>query len=78
VIRRVFAGSAPDMPFPPAPPDLILPLLVDRGGALSLVDDRTRLTAGDVVEVAIVADRRAEAEAYFASGPWHLEAEVQA
>ena len=78
VIRRVFAGSAPDMPFPPPPPDLILPLLVDRAGALSLVDDRTRLTAGDVVEVAIVADRRAEAEAYFASGPWHLEAEVQA
>jgi NhaP-type Na+/H+ or K+/H+ antiporter len=78
IIRRVFAGSAPDMPFPPAPPDLILPLLVDRGGALSLVDDRTRLTAGDVVEVAIVADRRAEAEAYFARGPWHMEAEVQA
>jgi NhaP-type Na+/H+ or K+/H+ antiporter len=78
IVRRVFAGSAPDMPFPPAPPDLILPLLVDRGGSLSLVDERTRLSAGDVVEVAIVADRRAEADAYFASGPWHAEAELAA
>ena len=45
---------------------------------MTLVDDRTRLSAGDVVEFAVVSDRRSEADAYFASGPWHEEAELAA
>jgi NhaP-type Na+/H+ or K+/H+ antiporter len=78
LVRRVFAGTAPDAPLPPAPSDLLLPMLVERGDKLALVDDRTRLSAGDVVEFAVVTDRRSEAEAFFAAGPWHEEAELAA
>lgn len=78
IMRRVFAGDTPDQPLPAAPPDLLLPLLVERGDALSLVDDRTRVSPGDVVEYAVVADRRTEADTYFAGGPWHTEVELSA
>lgn len=78
LIRRVFAGTVSDSPLPPAPPDLLLPLVVERGDRVTLVDDRTRVTAGDVVELAFVSDRRAEADAYFAAGPWHEETELAA
>ena len=75
IVRRVYAGTTEAM-LPTMPSDLILPLLIEHGTSLMLVDDRTRLVPGDVVELAIVADRRAEADAYFASGPWHDEAEL--
>ncbi len=75
IVRRVFVGDA-EAPMPAMPPDLILPLLAERGPRVMLVDDRTRLAPGDVVEMAVVADRRAEADAYFAAGPWHDEAEL--
>jgi NhaP-type Na+/H+ or K+/H+ antiporter len=78
LLRRVYAGIAPDAPLSPAPADLLLPLLVERGDRVMLVDDRTRLTAGDMVEFAVVSDRRSEADAYFAAAPWHEEAELAA
>lgn len=75
IVRHVFAGDA-EAPVPAMPSDLLLPLLVERGARVMLVDERTRLVPGDVVELAVVADRRAESDAYFAAGPWHDEAEL--
>src|SRR6185312_9364343 len=38
VLRRVYAGTAADAPLPQAPSDLLLPLVVERGDRVTLVD----------------------------------------
>ena len=54
------------------------PLLVERKGQLQLVDDATRLRAGDVVELAVAADRRDAADPVLARPAWQRVAAAAA
>lgn len=53
-----------------APEGAVLALLVERKGAFVPVDETTRLRAGDIVELAIAADRREVANAWLNAGAW--------
>jgi NhaP-type Na+/H+ or K+/H+ antiporter len=65
-------------PLAEAPDGAVLPLLVERKGQLQLIDDTTRLRAGDVVELAIATDRRDAADPYLARPGWQSVAAAAA
>jgi hypothetical protein len=51
-------------------PDQVVPLYREREGVPRLIDDRTELRDGDIVELMLATESREAIDAWFASQPW--------
>ncbi len=68
-VIRYLASSIASEP----PESAAIPMLVERAGSLALVDEDTRFASGDVVDVAISTDRRAQATTWLDAVGWVRE-----
>ncbi len=68
IIRRMYVGASEAMPTLPA--NALLPLTVEHGGSVALVDERTQLRDGDVIDLAVAHDASAAAESWLAEHGW--------
>lgn len=68
VVRRMYVG--PPSRLAPRSPGVVLPLVVEHRDSVAVIDDRTIVRDGDVVELAIANDAREVADRWFAEGAW--------
>jgi len=67
LVRKMYVG--PEGPRDPLP-DQVLPLYREREGVPRLIDDKTELRDGDIVELALAIEAREAIDAWFATQPW--------
>lgn len=67
LVRKMYVG--PEGPRDPLP-EQVLPLYREREGVPRLIDDRSELREGDLVELLLATEARDAIDAWFATQPW--------